>query len=261
MTVARRYRVKEVAALAGVSVRTLHHYDALGLLVPSQRSSAGYRLYEEQDLLRLQQILIGRTLGLSLEQIRRSLDDPEFDLRRALSAQRLELVRRQDETSAMIKAIDRTLARIDRDPDDNEENDTMDMKKIFDGFDPSLYEEEAKERWGHTEAWAESQRRVRSYGEADWTRMKDEAGALYTEAARLMQAGASSTSAEAMDVADGLRLHIDRWFYPCSRAMHRALADMYEADPRFAQNIDAHAEGLTAFIAAAIRANSDRDEG
>src|SRR5690606_5766515 len=183
MTVARRYRVKEVAALAGVSVRTLHHYDALGLLVPSQRSSAGYRLYEEQDLLRLQQILIGRTLGLSLEQIRRSLDDPEFDLRRALSAQRLELVRRQDETSAMIQAIDRTLARIDRDPDDKEENDTMDMKKIFDGFDPSLYEEEAKERWGNTEAWAESQRRARSYGEADWTRMKDEAAALYTEAA------------------------------------------------------------------------------
>jgi DNA-binding transcriptional MerR regulator len=79
----RAYQVKQAAELAGVSVRTLHHYDAIGLLVPSGRTEAGYRLYDDDDLLRLQQIQIGRELGLPLEEIRRSLDDPSFDRRQA----------------------------------------------------------------------------------------------------------------------------------------------------------------------------------
>ena len=79
----RTYQVKEVVELAGVTVRALHHYDEIGLLVPKARTAGGYRLYDDDDLLRLQQILIGRELGLSLEEIRRSLDDPSFDRRRA----------------------------------------------------------------------------------------------------------------------------------------------------------------------------------
>src|SRR5690606_1513284 len=96
--------------IAGVSVRTLHHYDTLGLLVPTRRSAAGYRLYDDDDLLRLQQILIGRELGLTLEAIRRSLDDPAFDRRRALLEQRKQLERRAEETAEMIRAVDRALA-------------------------------------------------------------------------------------------------------------------------------------------------------
>src|SRR5690606_23922627 len=103
----------EVARLAGVSVRTLHHYDEIGLLVPSRRSDAGYRLYDEADLLRLQQILIGRELGLPLEQIRRSLDDPGFDLRDALKAQRAGLLSHVHETTRMLSAIDAALAHLD----------------------------------------------------------------------------------------------------------------------------------------------------
>jgi DNA-binding transcriptional MerR regulator len=91
MPTRRTYQVKEVASLAGLTIRALHHYDSIGLLVPSARSAAGYRLYADDDLLRLQQILIGRELGLSLEAIRRSLDDPRFDRREALLAQRAEL--------------------------------------------------------------------------------------------------------------------------------------------------------------------------
>ena len=91
MPTRRTYQVKQVARLTGLTIRTLHHYDAIGLLAPSARSAAGYRLYDDDDLLRLQQILIGRELGLSLEAIRRSLDDPRFDRRQALLAQRTEL--------------------------------------------------------------------------------------------------------------------------------------------------------------------------
>jgi DNA-binding transcriptional MerR regulator len=84
VTRSRTFKVSDVARLAGVSIRALHHYDAIGLLVPAVRTAAGYRVYTDADLLRLQQILIGRELGLSLEEIRRSLDDPGFDWTAAL---------------------------------------------------------------------------------------------------------------------------------------------------------------------------------
>ena len=91
MPLRRTYQVKDVAELSGLSIRALHHYDEIGLLIPSARSTAGYRLYNDDDLLRLQQIMIGRELGLALEDIRRSLDDPSFDRRRLLLTQRAEL--------------------------------------------------------------------------------------------------------------------------------------------------------------------------
>ncbi len=109
----RTYQVKDAARLAGVSIRTLHHYDSIGLLVPSARTGAGYRLYTDDDLLRLQQILIGRALGLSLEEIRRSLDDPKFDRKTALLDQKKRLRERARETEAMIRAIDVALAALD----------------------------------------------------------------------------------------------------------------------------------------------------
>ena len=97
----RTYQVKEAAELTGVSVRTLHHYDEIGLLVPKRRTDAGYRLYDDDDLLRLQQILIGREQGLALEEIRRSIDDPHFDRKKALLAQKQQL---QTRASRSVKA-------------------------------------------------------------------------------------------------------------------------------------------------------------
>src|SRR5688572_30098907 len=164
----RTYQVKEVAHLSGLTVRTLHHYDSIGLLVPSDRSAAGYRLYDDDDLLRLQQIVIGRELGLSLEAIRRSLDDPCFDRRRALLTQRTELAARAERATEMIRAIDAALTAI-------EEKDMgkVDFKKIFDGFDPEQYENEVEQRWGNTDAYKISAQRSKSYTEADWQRFKD----------------------------------------------------------------------------------------
>src|SRR4051812_45553638 len=99
------YRVQELARLSGVSVRALHHYDEIGLLVPKQRSSKGYRLYDAEDVLRLQQILIGRELGLALKEIRRSLDDPAFDRKQALLEQRRRLRAQADKTQALLRAV------------------------------------------------------------------------------------------------------------------------------------------------------------
>jgi len=257
------YRVNEVAQMTGVSIRTLHHYDAIGLLVPSGRSDGGYRLYDDRALLRLQQILIARELGLPLEEIRRSLDDPAFDLRRALLEQRAQLAERADQAKRMIRAIDRALEAIDdgaaREQGDAMSMNDVDLKEIFDGFDPSQYEAEARDRWGHSDAYRESAARVKSYAKLDWERLRDEQAAIHRDAVAAMTAGQKPDEEAAMDIAERHRLSIDRWFYPCSHAMHCALADMYEADERFARNIDRFGEGLTPFLAEAIRRNAERN--
>lgn len=247
----RRYRISEVARLAGVSVKTLRHYDAIGLLSPTARTGSNYRLYDDAALLRLQQIMLGRELGLSLDDIQRSLDEARFDLRAALLRQRGALEERAQTTHRMIHAIDRALAALDREGE-------VDMKEVFDGFDPAQYEDEAKQRWGHTDAYAESARRTKSYTKEDWARFKEEQAAITGDAVRAKEAGKRPDDVEVMDIAERARLSIDKWFYPCSHAMHRGLADLYENDPRFAANIDKAAEGLTPFLSAAIRANAAR---
>jgi DNA-binding transcriptional MerR regulator len=246
--------VKDVTRLAGVSVRTLHHYDAIGLLVPRIRTDAGYRLYTEADLLRLQQILIGRELGLSLEEIRRSLDDPGFDRRSALIDQRERLRGRVQQTEAMIRSIDAALAALDDGQGDRE----MSMEDLFQGFDPSRYEDEVRRRWGTTDAFVESAKRTARYTPDDWKAVIAESEAIFDAAYGALKRGMAPSDAAVLDVAERHRQHIDRWFYPCSHRMHCGLASMYENDDRFRQTIDKQREGLTSFLAEAIRANATR---
>jgi len=249
----RTYRVSEVSHTTGISVRALHYYDEIGLLVPKGRTGAGYRLYDDDDLLRLQQILIGREQGLALEEIRRSLDDPHFDRKKALLEQKQQLQQRAEQAAEMIRAIDAALRILDEGSGEN-----MDMKQIFDGFDPSKYEAEVKARWGHTDSYKESVKRTKSYGPEDWKRMQAEQSSIYADAFAALQAGITSDSAEAMDIAERHRLSIDRWFYPCTFAIHAGLADGYDADVRFSENIDKFGAGLTPFLSAAMRANARR---
>jgi DNA-binding transcriptional MerR regulator len=264
VTRSRTYQVKDVARLTGVSVRTLHHYDAIGLLVPSGRTSAGYRLYTDADLLRLQQVLIGRELGLCLEDIRRSLDDPGYDRRTALLDQRQRLSERAKQTAAMIRAIDAALAACSvegprrRALDEGGLKGEMNMADLFKGFNPARYDEEVRRQWGTTEAFAESHKRTARYTADDWKAQQAEQAAIYHDAYTVLKAGQRASSTEAMAIAERHRLSIDRWFYPCSHDMHRGLASMYESDDRFRQSIDTHGAGLTTFLAEAMRANAAR---
>jgi DNA-binding transcriptional MerR regulator len=222
--------------------------------VPRIRTDAGYRLYTDADLLRLQQILIGRELGLSLEEIRRSLDDPGFDRRMALIDQRERLRERMQQTEAMIRSIDTALAALNGGQGDKE----MDREDLFQGFDPSRYDDEARRQWGTTAAYVESQKRTARYTPDDWRAVLAESEAIFDAAYSAMKAGKTPSDAAVMDVAEQHRLSIDRWFYPCSHQMHRGLASMYEGDDRFRQAIDKQREGLTSFLAEAIRANATR---
>ena len=159
------YTVGQLAERTGVTVRTLHHYDEIGLLAPASRGSSGRRLYDRDAVLRLQQILTYRTLGLALDEISRILDDPHFDRRTALLEQRQVLGDQIVKSKALIRGIDEALAIID-----HTSRKDMDMTALFGGFDPKLFEDEAKTLWGDTDAWAESSRRTKDYTKDDWAK-------------------------------------------------------------------------------------------
>lgn len=251
---AMAYTVGEVAEIAGVSVRTLHHYDEEGLLKPSARAPAGYRQYTEADVERLQLVLFYRTLGFKLDEIKRQLDDPEYDRRAALVSQRALLAERAERARALVDLVDRTILALDGDT-------VMDAKALFDGFDPAEYEEEAKARWGRTAAYIESQRRATKYGPDDWKKMKAEAEATTAALAALAASGARPDDVRAMALAEAHRLHIDRWFYPCSSEVHVGLGEMYVADERFTATYDEVRPGLARFLRDAIVANAARAGG
>lgn len=246
--------VGEVAALTKVSVRTLHHYDEIGLLRPTGRSDAGYRLYDDAAVARLHQIVVMRELGLSLEVIRRTIDDADFDTAAALERQLVELSEAIDHLEHVRKSVTSMLTVL-------RSNQTMDheiIAEVFDGFDPTQYEDEVEERWGDTAAYVESTRRTKSYTRDDWQRLKNEADAVEAAFADALAAGTPPTDPAAMTIAERHRTHIGDWFYTCSPEMHRGLAEMYVADPRFAEHFNSRSPGLAQYVSDAIKANAAR---
>ena len=246
------WTVSEAAGLARVSVRTLHHYDEIGLVSPARRSAAGYRLYGRDDLERLQQVLFFRELGFSLDEIRKALDEPGFDRTEALVMQRELLTAKAEHLKAMIGTLDKAIEA-------QQKGIAMDEKDLFDVFgdeDPAQYEDEARERWGDTDAFKESRRRAKSYSKEDRLRIKADQDAVEAEFAEAMLAGRAPDSPEAMALAERARLGIDQAFYPCSHEMHRDLGTMYVADPRFAKHYDDRAPGLARYVCDAIVANA-----
>jgi DNA-binding transcriptional MerR regulator len=249
------WTVGQVADLFGVTVRTLHHYDEIGLLVPSERSRAGYRLYTDEDLVRLQQVVVYRRLELPLDEIATLLDGGE-DAADHLRRQRATVMTRLDELRELVSAIDRALEREMNDqpatPDD--------LKELFgDGFSDE-YQQEAQERWGESDAWKQSAARTKRYTKADWAEVKTEMEAVNSAFVRTLQLGEPATSEAAMDAAEQHRRHIHDRFYDLDHTFHRGLADMYVSDPRFTKTYEDLAPGLAAYVRDAIHANADRHE-
>lgn len=251
------YPVGRVAELAGVTVRTLHHYDEIGLLSPSGRTAAGYRRYDESDLERLHQVLSYRELGFALEEIATILADPAADaavhLRRQHGLLTERIARLQQMVAAVEKAMEAQQMGIQLTPEERFE--------VFGDTRTEEYEEEARERWGDTEAYRESQRRTGRYTKEDWLRIRAEGAELERRLADGFRAGVPAESADAMDLAEQYRQHITRWFYDCSYKIHRALGDMYVAETRFTEHYDQIAPGLAQYVREAIHANATRASG
>lgn len=250
--VTQAWTVGKVADTFGVTVRTLHHYDEIGLLTPSERSYAGYRLYTQDDLTRLQQIVVYRRLEMPLEEIATLLDGGE-DAADHLRRQRAAVMSRLSELRELVTAIDLALEK----EMSNQKMTDAEMRELFgDAFDES-YAAEAQERWGETDAWKQSQDRTSKYTRADWEAVKAETDAVNNAFAAAMDAGEPATSEAAMDAAEQHRASIER-FYDCDYAMQRNLADMYVCDERFTATYEAVRPGMAQYVRDAIHANADR---
>lgn len=248
------YTVGDIARAAGVTVRTLHHYDEIGLLVPSGRSSAGYRLYAYADLLRLQRVLGYRALGLPLPEIAALLDDPGADPVSQLRAQQTALTDRiaalQLQLAALTKTMEAHQMGIQLTP--------QELLEVFGDADPTAHAAEAQERWGDTDAYRQSQLRTSRYSKADWLRIKAEAEAVEVGLAAAYASGQPADSEAAMDAAEAHRQHISSWFYDCTQDIHLGLAHLYVEDPRFTAHYDQRAAGLAAYVHDAVVANAAR---
>lgn len=244
------YTVAKLAALAGVTPRTLRHYDAIGLLRPGRVAANGYRQYGEAELLRLQQILFYRELEIPLEEIGAILDRPGFDARRALEEHREELRRRIGRLERLLGTVEGTIAML-------EGRKAMDHKGFYEGFseeEQARYAEEA-ERLYDPETVRASQRRWKAYPQARKEAILAEGRAVYEAfAARI---GQDPGSAPVQELVAAWRRHMD-WFWTPEPAQLLGIAEGYVADPRFKATFDRLDPRLAEFLRDAVRVYVER---
>ncbi|TKJ23443.1 MerR family transcriptional regulator [Blastococcus sp. CCUG 61487] len=246
-------KVGEVAALAGVTVRTLHHYDRIGLLSPSGRTAAGYRQYAPADLDRLHAVLLYRELGFPLEEVATLLSgdvDPAEHLRRQHRLLRDRLERTQAMVAAVEKEMEARNMGISLTPEERFE--------VFGDWLPEEYAAEAEQKWGQTDAWAQSQQRTRAMTKEDWLRVKAESDDVEARFAAALRSGVPADSEQAMDLAEEHRQQISRNFYDCSVEIHAGLGRMYVEDQRFTAYYERIAPGLAQYVSTAVQANAAR---
>lgn len=247
------YSAGALARLAGVSIRTLHHYDAVGLLRPTARTRAGHRRYGAADVERLHRILVYRQLGFELATIGELIADEGATGTGHLERQRALLREQRARLDRMLEGVERLMnARKTGVALTAEE-----LREVFGAFDPGAHAAEAEARWGSTDAYRESRRRSAKYGKQEWIVIREEAASIEAEFAALLRAGEEPTSAAARALAERHRQHIERWFYDCPPEMHRGLGELYVADDRFAQHYESIAAGLAQYVSAAVRANAE----
>ncbi len=243
-TSANTYTIKQLALLAGVSVRTLHHYDQIGLLRPGLRTRAGYRIYRHADLLRLQQILFYRELDVPLAEIQALLDRPGFDPLRALEEHRHRLEEKASRLARLIETIDKTLLQYTKEI-------PMKDEELYKGFTPELakrYRREAAESYGE-ERVKNTEDRIRGWGNEKWEAVKADMGAVTAAIADLMERDPGDPAVQAQ-VA---RHHaVIENFYPAPAEVYGGLAQTYSDHPEFRAFYEKIRPGLADFMRAAM---------
>ncbi len=252
------YSVSQLAQISGVSVRTLHHYDEIGLLKPALKADNGYRYYGREELLRLQQILFHRELDFPLEEIRRVLDAPGFDKARALREHRKKLKENAKRFQRLVRTIDETLATLEGDAE-------MTEKAMYKGFDPAkqeAYEKQLVDRYGDKmqgEIDAAKQK-MSGWKQADFDAMTAEIEAIEGAMAKALTDGLPVDS-EAVTAL--MRRHhawvAKSWKKPPPAAAYAGLAQLYLDTPEFQARYEARQVGLCEYLAAAIKSFAERE--
>ncbi|MRG87335.1 MerR family transcriptional regulator [Salinibacillus xinjiangensis] len=244
-------KVKEVAELVGISVRTLHHYDSIGLLSPEKTTDAGYRIYSEQDLETLQQILFFKELGFPLKKIKEIIESPSFDREEALALHRQMLMDKREQLDQMISTIDKTIKHMKGETQ-------MSNQERFKGFDFSHnpYEQEARELWGD-KAVNDSNTKIEKMSKSEQKALGEKFDEIYKELAAIRHLAPDSEAAQ-----KGIKV----WFDYLNEIGHysldafKGLGQMYVDDERFTKNIDQYGEGLAVFMRDAMAVFADQNK-
>ena len=247
------YTVKQLSKLAGVSIRTLHHYDEIGLLKPGRRAESGYRYYGRSELLRLQQILFYRELGFPLKEIKHILDDPGFDLIQSLEYHKNELKKKTDRFQQLLSTIDKTISKL------KNQSIMISDKELYEGFSPEEvkeYREEVKERWGEQKL-LETEERLKALNKEDWTDLKSK-----QEEVNQLLASLVGQKADDPLVQNAVAQHYEliRNFYPATLVQYRAFGTMYVEDERFKAHYEKYKVGLAEFLRDAIAVYCDQQQ-
>ena len=249
-----KYTVKQLADLAGISIRTLHHYDEVGVLKPSFVAENGYRYYEEPEMLKLQQILFFKELEFSLEDILDMLNAPDFDVAKAMEDHKKLLELKRDRLTNLISNVEDTIKTL-------HDKGNMNTQNLFASFaDDQIeaYKAEAKQRWGHTDAYQQSMERTKHWTKQDSKNATQGWKDLTQQLADTMDQGFDSP--EFQELMEKQYQSIQQ-FYDCSLEMFRNLSDMYVEDPRFRENYEKFRPGLAKFMQKAIHYYCDVREG
>jgi MerR family transcriptional regulator, thiopeptide resistance regulator len=221
------YTVKQIAELAEISVRTLHYYDEIGLLHPSKVGANGYRYYDDAALLRLQQILFYREIGLELTQIKELLDSPNFDVVSALRTHRSLLQEKINRLQELVGTVDRTVMHLVGELD-------MAKKKLFTGFSEEKqrdYERRARLMYD-PDTVNESVKRWNGYTAQEQESIKEIGGQVYLDLTKAMEAGKPADSHDVQEILARWHDHI-RYFYEPTLEILRGLGELYATDPEF----------------------------
>ena len=249
------YKINEVSKLTGVSIRMLHHYDNIGLLEPSKRTNSNYRMYNDDDIARLYQILLFIELEFPLQEIKQILDNKDFDREEALKVQRNLIFEKKKRLERILESIDDTI--------ENLGGKTM-SKNNFKAFDydevkkhQEKYKEETEKRYGNSDAYKETQEKTSKYSKNDWESIMEEAAVIYEELAKLIDKDPSDEKVQ--ELVEKWRNHINTNFYNCTVEIFRGLALMYVGDERFTKNIDKYRDGLAQFMSDAMNIYCDNN--
>lgn len=243
--------VGRTAELVGVSVRTLHHWDAVGLVRPSGRSWSGYRLYSGADVARIHQVLVYRELGFPLAEIGKLLDDPGVDARNHLRRQRSELVERIGHLQTMVSSVDRMLEATTS----GLQLTPAEQVEIFGTDWQPQWVDEAEDRWSETPQWAQYSERAAALTPEDWMEVAATTKALESDLVDAVRAGVAPGSPAANVLAERHRALLSTYF-DCTHSMHACIARSYVEDARYADYYEPQAAGLTIWLRDTIFANA-----
>jgi MerR family transcriptional regulator, thiopeptide resistance regulator len=247
------WSIVEVARMSGVTSRTLRHYDEIGLLPPAGIRSNGYRYYEQEDLLRLQQILVLRELDVGLSEIAEILDQRRDPIQ-TLRCHYERLLQERDRLGVVARTVARTIGELENKEGIPGMTNINRPENLFEGFDPTQYDTEARERW--PEQWEQSKQFTDTLSADDTERMQREATAAMIRMAELMTAGTDVGDAAVQAEVDSAYQSVCHMWTP-NAAAFKNLGEMYVQDPRLAANYDKIAPGLAEYYRDAMGVYAD----